>query len=141
MPSDIVQSGLFPSLRNLARITTESCGLHCAVELDETVEFADSAVETHLFRIAQESVNNAIRHANATRIDILVSQVNGMPQLEINDNGQWKEMQENSGGIGLKTMQYRATAICGQLNVGPSGNGGTTVVCRLEMEDLFETRA
>ncbi|MEE9369739.1 MAG: sensor histidine kinase [Pontiella sp.] len=141
MPSDIVQCGLFPSLENLARITTNSCGLLCEVQLDETVEFADSAVETHLFRIAQESVNNAVRHANATRIDIIVSQSNGMPQLEICDDGMWKGIQKDSGGIGMKTMQYRATAICGQLNIGPSEQGGTTVACRLEVDELLETKA
>jgi PAS domain S-box-containing protein len=141
MPSDIVNRGLLESLRDLARITTDSCGLRCEVQLDETVEFSDGAVETHLFRIAQEAVNNAVRHANATRIEIVVCQVNGMPQLEICDDGVWKENLEASDGIGMKTMHYRASVICGQLSIGPADHGGTNVVCRLEVDELLETRA
>ena len=141
MPSDIVRHGLFASLQNLARTTTVSCGVICESQLDETVTFADRAVETHLLRIAQESVNNAVRHAGATRIDIIVSQVDGLPQLEIRDDGKWKGIEEDSGGIGMKTMQYRASAICGELQVGPVEQGGTAVVCRLEVDESLETRA
>lgn len=141
MPSEIVQRGLFASLQELAKVTTDSCGIHCEALMDDTVEFADGAVETHLFRIAQEAVNNAVRHAGASRIDIVVSKMNGMPQLEICDNGSWKESPENSGGIGMKTMEYRASAINGHLNVGAMAQGGTQVVCLLEMEELFETKA
>jgi len=141
MPSEVVQRGLFASLNDLARMTTDSCGLDCVVAYDERVEFADGAVETHLFRIAQEAVNNAVRHANATKVDIIVCEVNGMPQLEIRDDGEWKEPRDATGGIGMKTMKYRASAICGQLHAGPSELGGTVVTCRLEVDELLETRA
>jgi len=140
MPSEIVHRGLFASLQDLAQITADSCGLQCEVSLDESVEFADGAIETHLFRIAQESFNNAVRHAEATRIEIAVCRVNGMPQLEISDDGQWKGIPENSSGIGMKTMQYRASAIDGHLSVGPAEHGGTNVICRLEVDELLETK-
>ena len=140
MPADIVHRGLFESLRELARITVESCGIDCEAHVDETVEFADGAVETHLFRIAQEAVNNSVRHAGASRIDIVVEHHNGMPQLTIRDNGSWKGDSGVGGGIGMKTMEYRASVIGGQLKVGAMEQGGTHVVCRLEMEELFETR-
>ncbi len=140
MPSDIVHRGLFASLRDLARITSESCGILCEAQVDETVEFTDGAVETHLFRIAQEAVNNAVRHAGASRIDIVIEHYKGMPQLTVRDNGSWKGDLGLGGGIGMKTMEYRASVIGGQLKVGAMEQGGTHVVCRLEMEELFETK-
>jgi signal transduction histidine kinase len=141
MPSEIVEKGLFDSLRELARITTNSCGLLCVARIDETVRVADSAVETHLYRIAQEAVNNAVRHAHASRIDIVVTQINGLPQLEVTDNGTWKETLSNLNGLGMKTMEYRASAIGAQFRAGAHEEGGTRVVCLLEAEDLTATRA
>lgn len=140
MPSDIVQRGLYSSLRNLARITTDSCGLQCEAIIDETIEFSDGAVETHLFRIAQEAVNNAVRHSGGDQIEIIISERNELPQLEIKDNGRWRNIMENSGGIGMKTMEYRASAINGQLNIGQVSGGGTHVVCRVEAEEFLETK-
>jgi signal transduction histidine kinase len=140
MPSDIVHRGLYPSLRELARITRVSCGFACEAIIDESVEFSDGAVETHLFRIAQEAVNNAVRHSGGDRIEIVVSEAQDLPQLEIKDNGRWRNIMENSGGIGMKTMQYRASVINGHLNIAQITGGGTHVVCRLEVEEFLETK-
>jgi signal transduction histidine kinase len=137
MPADIVQKGLFDSLRELARNTTSSCGILCVTRIDETVEFADGAVETHLYRIAQEAVNNSVRHSGASRIDVIISIKNGLSRLEVIDNGIWKEMPENTSGIGMKTMEYRASAIGAQLKAGALPQGGSRVICVLEAEDLM----
>lgn len=140
MPAEIVQHGLYECLRELARITAGSCALACETRIDESIEFSDVAVQTHLYRIAQEAVNNAVRHAQARRIDIVVSEVNGLPQLAVFDDGTWKEPSANMGGIGLKSMRYRASVIGGQLQVGPGEQGGTKVVCRLEIDESLATR-
>ena len=141
MPTEIVQRGLYESLRELARITTESCGVECVAQVDESVSFGDGGIETHLYRIAQEAVTNAVRHANADRIQIIVSRENENPQLVISDNGTWKVPSEDLEGIGLKTMAYRAAVIDGHLTVGEDAEAGTKVVCRLEDDEDFEVRA
>ena len=140
MPSEIVRHGLYESLRELARITTGSCGVVCETRLDDSLEFTDVAVETHLYRIAKEAVNNAVRHAVASRIDIVVSEINGMTQLNVIDDGRWIEPAANVVGIGLKTMEYRASAIGGLLHVGTNPQGGTQVVCRLENDESLATK-
>ena len=140
MPSEIVRHGLYESLRELARITTGSCGVACETRLDDSLEFTDVAVETHLYRIAQEAVNNAVRHAAASRIDIVVSEINGTRQLNVVDDGRWIEPEEKVGGIGLKTMEYRASAIGGLLHVGINPKGGTQVVCRLGNDESLATK-
>ncbi len=141
MPSEIVQRGLLDSLRELARNTTSSCGILCMARLDDTVEFADGAVETHLYRIAQEAVNNAVRHAEASRIEIVISKQNDASRLEVIDNGTWKGLLENTDGIGMKTMEYRASAIGAHLKAGSDPSGGSRVVCVLETDDLMAVRA
>ncbi len=141
MPSEIVQKGLFESLRELADTTTSSCGVPCVASLDVSVELADRAVETHLYRIAQEAVNNAVRHAEASRIDIMIARINGVPRLEIRDDGTWKGNLENRNGIGMRTMQYRASAIGGHLKVGALPEGGSRVACVLETEDVLTIEA
>lgn len=141
MPTEIVQKGLFDSLRDMARTTTSSCGVLCVARIDESVEFPDGAVETHLYRIAQEAVNNSIRHSGATRIDIVIARLNGISRLEVVDNGTWRDMPVNTNGIGMKTMHYRASAIGGHLKVGALPEGGSRVVCVLEEDDLMIVEA
>jgi|GEM_PF-2729405 len=141
MPSDIVNRGLFAALHDLARLTQESSGITCEARLDESIRFGDGAVETHLYRIAQEAVNNAVRHSGATRIDIVVAQENGIPELLIQDNGRWQDTAESPGGIGMKTMEYRASVINGLLHIRGGEDGGTSVVCRMEVDELMETKA
>ncbi|MDZ8119275.1 sensor histidine kinase [Pontiella agarivorans] len=140
MPMEVVSRGLYPSLRELARTVRESCGVACEAVIDEELSFSDGAVETHLYRIAQEAVNNAVRHSGGNRIVLHLSAVNGNPQLEVHDNGRWRNIMESGGGIGLKTMEYRASVINGQLKIGRVENGGTSVVCRLKAEDVLETK-
>jgi signal transduction histidine kinase len=140
MPSEVVQNGLCDSLRELARVTASSCGIACEAQLDENLKFADMAVESHLYRIAQEAVNNSVRHSKASRIDIVISETDSSPRLEVIDDGQWVEPEENDIGIGLKTMRYRATAVGGRLQISSRPDGGTSICCRLESEESLETR-
>lgn len=140
MPSEVVRRGLYPSLRELAQFTTDSCGVTCDAVIDEQVEINDGAIETHLFRIAQEAVNNSVRHSGGNRISIFLAAEHGNPKLEIRDNGRWRHIFENQGGIGLKTMEYRASAINGQLDIRQLESGGTCVICQLEAEEFLETK-
>jgi len=139
MPTEIVKRGLLPSLCELARLTTDTCGILCEARVDESIDIGDIAVETHLFRIAQEAVHNAVRHAGAERIDIMVLEIDGVPQLIVHDDGSWKEPVGNEAGIGLKTMQYRASVIGGLLEVAGDEQGGTKVTCRLEIDEALIT--
>ena len=136
IPTDVVQKGLVESLRDLAKSTAESCGVACDTRLDDTVEFSDGAVETHLFRIAQEAVNNAVRHAEASRIEISLLNHAGRTALRVTDNGTWKGRPRNLNGIGMKTMEYRAMAIGGCLEIGALERGGSYVACTLGMDEF-----
>lgn len=140
MPAEVVEHGLGASLHELARLTTDMCGILCEASVDERISIGDIAVETHLFRIAQEAVHNAVRHSEATRIEIAMLEVEGLTQLIIHDNGSWKEPAGNEPGIGLKTMEYRASVIGGELKIGAGTQGGTMVTCSLEADESVVAR-
>jgi signal transduction histidine kinase len=85
----------------------------------------------HLFRIAQEAVSNAIRHAQATSIKISVAERDGMFYLGIDDDGIGIQRQRRSSGMGLQIMTHRARLIGAQVSVEPRRPAGTRVACTL----------
>jgi signal transduction histidine kinase len=85
---------------------------------------------THLYRIAQEAVNNAIRHGKAKNIIILLASKSGTGTLSIQDDGEGFPKQPASPpGVGLNIMDYRADIIGGSLKVQPNQDQGITVTC------------
>jgi signal transduction histidine kinase len=93
----------------------------------------DNNVATHLYRIAQEAVSNAIRHGKATRIEIALTKTPERISVAISDNGIGMPPDATtSKGMGLRIMQYRAGMIGGTLAVQPDLDGGTGVICSLQ---------
>ena len=87
----------------------------------------------HLYRIAQEAVQNALKHAGATAIDIDLGYRPDSLRLEILDDGRGLPLDHpNSGGLGMRTMRFRASAIGARLLIGRRADGtGNSVVCEL----------
>jgi len=114
-------AGLVGDLR-----TTGQVELSCPDELAERRFQRD--VEVALFRIAQESVNNAVRHSNATRIVVELSADDDLLRLAVEDNGAGFDPAAVAGkGLGLNSMQERAVAIGGELAID-STSGRTRLV-------------
>jgi signal transduction histidine kinase len=85
-----------------------------------------------LYRIAQEAVSNAVKHAKATKILIQLESAGGFIELRVTDNGVGIPLRaKTKTGLGLHTMEYRARTIRGTLNVSPGPSGGTIVSCRV----------
>jgi signal transduction histidine kinase len=83
----------------------------------------------HLYRIAQEALSNALRHARARHIELRLVTTPMQVTLEIRDDGQgWRPSLERSG-LGLHTMRFRAAALRGRLVTEFIEGGGTTVRC------------
>ena len=91
-------------------------------------------IVTEFYRIAQEAVNNAARHANATKIDIDLDLKTGM-RLTVRDDGQGIQGTTNDG-MGLRIMQYRADLLGAQLSVQQGAKRGTVVICELTEQAL-----
>jgi signal transduction histidine kinase len=85
---------------------------------------------THLYRIAQEAVSNAIKHGKATQLAIRLRWAEDRLDLDVIDNGAgMPKVPPRNDGMGLRTMRYRASMISGLLSIQPGDGGGTRVSC------------
>jgi two-component system CheB/CheR fusion protein len=89
----------------------------------------DVIMASHLYRIAQEAVTNAIKHGRAGKIQISLTRTPRRIRLAIRDNGTGMPVRQRSRGMGLHVMRYRAGIIGGTLAIEKRPGGGTTVVC------------
>jgi signal transduction histidine kinase len=104
----------------------------CRFEAPDTFELRDAFVAGHLYRIAQESVNNAVKHARASNVVIRLSQSDEGITLEISDDGQgMPKSATKRNGLGLGVMQHRASAIGANLTIVSKRGEGVTIRCVL----------
>ena len=113
---------------NIRSIYKISCRLVCP----KSVFIADRSVAINLFRIAQEAVQNALKHGQATRVVIRLAQKGEGVELVVKDNGRGLPKHfERRQGMGLKIMDYRASMIGAELHVQRGNGGGTWLTCSL----------
>ena len=124
------EAGLESALHELAASATRLMGITCEFNPESHVPIRDNTTATHLYRIAQEALNNATRHGKATRITITLAEKNGTITLRITDNGKGLPTPApKSGGMGQKVMDYRARLIGGTLDIANNADAGVTVSC------------
>ena len=91
----------------------------------------DEELAIQLYRIAQEAVNNAVKHAGADNIDLIFKRQQHKFLLAIVDNGCGVPPEgELEKGLGMKTMAYRADLINATLSISARARKGTRVVYR-----------
>jgi PAS domain S-box-containing protein len=104
-------------------------------EVPQTVELK---MRNHLYRIAQEAVQNALKHSGAKNIDIELWSRPGDLRLSVVDDGQGlTNGLEKRSGLGMRTMRFRASAIGGRLLITRGANGGNSVVCEVPIKAAF----
>jgi PAS domain S-box-containing protein len=132
-----LQGGLFSALQTLANEVSTLYDIECSMQCpDEDVPIAPS-IAMHLYRIAQESVNNAARHGRASTIKIDCRIENQALVLEVSDDGLGiPSTSERREGMGLKSMYYRARMIGGTITINALEDGGTEVCCVTSMPAL-----
>jgi len=124
--------GLAAGLSGLAEDVRNQSGIECAFRCDDGVSVEDEAAATHLYRIAQEAVNNAVKHADAGRIAICLAGDELGLRLTVEDDGRGLPdgAEDGNGGMGMRTMRYRANVLGGTLDVAAAADGGgTRVTC------------
>jgi PAS domain S-box-containing protein len=130
VPVEVDASGFIVALEKLAAQTTAHCGIDCRIECPEPIQVDDNVLATHLFRIVQEAINNAVKHAHAQQIAVRPQLRNGALSVTVEDDGVGiAEHVRHNGGMGLRIMQYRAGVIDAALDVHATERGGTAVVC------------
>ena len=122
--------GLMSALTRYAEETQDLFQISCRLECGAPVLVYDVNVATHLYHIAREAVNNAIKHGGPSHVVIGLSAEAGEGTLCVQDDGQGiSGIPANHAGMGLNIMGYRANMIGGSLDVRRNFTGGTTVVC------------
>jgi signal transduction histidine kinase len=120
------------ALGELAHTVEKLFTVSCRFEYDRPVLIHDTINAIHLYRIAQEAVNNAIKHGRA--IDILISFTSGsgVTNLAIKDNGTgFRKVQKDEKGMGISTMKYRANMVGASIDIRSDRNG-TVVSCSFQ---------
>jgi len=135
MPVDMDAAGFMNSLENLVDEIRTQTSISIRFSIDEKVHFSDNTSAMHLFRIAQEAINNAIKHSNASQIRVTLGVEKSRGRLSISDNG--SGMQASVGdnkGLGLRIMEHRCGLIDAELIFKSSKSQGTEVRCLFSIE-------
>ena len=128
-PPILDQLGLPAALEWLAQDFSKRTGIYCETTIDAVNDAINGELATALFRIVQEALTNALRHAGATRVEIELGTKSGCVTLEINDDGTGitEAGTMGPGSLGILGMRERAAAHGGVLEVVPREEGGTRV--------------
>ncbi len=110
-PSNIEKIGLARSIAALMEAVQTNTRLECSSDISEAVEVLSIAVKTQIFRILQESVNNTIKHSNASGLKISIHEDHSQYTLVYQDNGKGFKVKKGYQGIGLLSIQERANII------------------------------
>ena len=130
-PVELESTGLVPAFRELASTVEKLFNISCLVECAEPETISSRSVANHLFRLAQEAVNNSVKHGQARRVIIGLQDRDGRTELSIRDDGVGLPRDGiKMKGLGLRIMSYRAQKIGGALGIESPESGGTVVTCR-----------
>ncbi len=135
IPVEVDANGFMVAVQSLADHVSSLGLVECCFDCPEPISMTNNTAATHLYRIAQEAVSNALKHARAKNISISFRDAGGVKVFSIQDDGVGLAAEEaKPGGMGLHLMKYRAGLIGGQLSVTSSELGGTVVSCYIPEE-------
>ncbi|HEX4596740.1 MAG TPA: sensor histidine kinase [Burkholderiaceae bacterium] len=140
-PAMLDDLGLVPALRSYLKDYAERTGLLVHFERGARDAPLTAEQKTALFRIAQESLNNVARHAEATEVEVCLNRVKSGVQLRVKDNGKGFSMEQRRSRtekqrLGLQGMQERVGLMNGRFLVRSAPGAGTTVVAELPLHGI-----
>ncbi len=132
--------GLYPGelegtslMHSLEELCSQTLGAACAFHCPETILIEDNNIATHLYRIAQEAISNALQHGKAKNIEISFTQNKDSITLALKDDGVGMIQDiKASKGIGLKIMKYRAHMMNATFEIKPNTPQGVILECHLK---------
>ena len=136
-PVRLEVDGLASALEELAATAQARNNIACHFACDEQVLIHDEVAGNNLYRIAQEAVNNAIKHGRGKNISIGLGAVEDEVTLTVKDDGiGFPETLEAGSGMGLHIMNYRAKMIGAFLDIRRGAGGGTIVICSFHNQPI-----
>lgn len=145
-PSILDDLGLLPAIRWYARSNLEERGILIDFGMSADNMRLPAHLETTLFRVTQEAVNNILRHADAKNVSVRLQSRQGQICLDVKDDGHGFDMERVSGEalskkqLGLLGIKERVSLVGGQVNVESALGSGTSVHVTIPLpgEDLLE---
>ncbi len=137
MPVEVDAEGLMQALGKLIRDSRSFSSIEFDFQCEEPITMENNEVATHLYRIAQEAIQNAIKHGNAKHITVVLNRDNKDVVLVIQDDGGgFSSSHKSTSGTGHRIMEHRAALISGQLQIESEEGVGVTVTCRVRQPNL-----
>ena len=131
-PKALDDFGLVPALERLVETFQEQTGIEVIMEPQLGQERLPSEIETALYRIIQEALTNVVKHAQASRVSIVLSRRGSSVSAVFEDDGRGFAVDETrDGGLGLLGMKERLSLLDGRLQIESSSDGGTTLVAEV----------
>jgi len=129
-PISLTPAGLQDAISTLAK-KTNSTQVHCHFSCETKREVNDRNIAMQLYRIVQEAINNALKHANAKDIKVTLAEQGEDCYLSVQDDGEGfnLESEKHKNGIGIQIMYYRADSIGARLTITSTPDEGTCVTC------------
>jgi two-component system, NarL family, sensor histidine kinase UhpB len=124
-PEALDDLGLVSALAALTERLSEHAGLCVARQIERDLPPLDDEHELVAYRVAQEALTNAVRHAGARRVELIFGRRNGSAVLTVRDDG--RGLGSAAPGGGISGMRERAALIGAQLSVGDAPGGGAQV--------------
>jgi len=132
-PAALQQLGLVRALQQRLDTVERRVNIETRLETTGDWEHLPPRVEQDLYSIAQEALNNALRHSHAKAIVLRLAQHDHAFELSIEDNGTGFEPSATSGGMGLRNMRERAQEIGATITVTTAPQQGSTIHIYLEL--------
>jgi len=136
-PSILDDLGLIPAVRHLGNRFLERTGTRVELECVGFSQTLSSELETTLYRIIQEALNNVEKHAQATDVRIRFLQKNAFLTVEIADDGKGFDVvsiRQNGLGMGLRNMRERAAMISGRMTLNSAKDKGTEISIEIPLQ-------
>jgi signal transduction histidine kinase len=134
-PLALAQDGLVGALRQRLEAVERRTAVQAQLQADVRLDLP-GRIEEALYHIAQEALNNALKHAAATAVTVSIGTINGRIELEVTDNGAGFDPRvvEGQGGLGLTSMRERVEKLGGALTILSMPGEGTKVTVSLEVQ-------
>jgi PAS domain S-box-containing protein len=129
-PVSLHAEGLMAALQELSTSIANLFSINCRFECPKPILVPNATTAAHLYRIAQEAINNSVKHGKAQNVLVQLLAASPVTQLIVNDDGTgFSASQATPQGMGLQIMQYRANIIGATLEIQSAINNGARVVC------------
>lgn len=139
-PAELDALGVVAALQSLCRAWQERSGIACAFRHEGELQDLGEAVDTTVYRVAQEALANVMRHAQAASVHIDLRSTSSGLQLSVEDDGRGFGTSDPTRGLGLLGASERAAALGGRIDMLSSPGSGTRVCMRLPLPSTSRGR-